>query len=193
MFSELIQLIVLFFVIVDPFMSMGLFFSATHALKAQDRNRVALIAISVAVILSALFLFFGEQVLTVLQIQLNNFQIAGGIILGLLGIQMVLGQAGQESEKFSQQNARAIAAVIGTPLLTGPATITTIIISTTKFGMLLTGIALAIVFLFTYLLLYFSPKVTKLLGPNVTKVITTLLGLITLVYGVAYIRTGLGF
>jgi len=192
MFSELIQLIVLFFVIVDPFMSMGIFFAATNKLKDFERNKVAIIAISVAIILSALFLFFGESVLPVLQIELNNFQIAGGIILGLLGIQMVLGHASQESEKFSANNARAIAAVIGTPLLTGPATITTIIVSTNKFGILLTGIALLIVFIITFLLLYFSPKITKLLGPNITKVITTLLGLITLIYGITYIKTGLG-
>ena len=56
--------------------------------------------------------------------------------------------------------------------------------------MLLTGIALTIIFAFTFLLLYFSPKVTKFLGPNITKVITTLLGIITIVYGVAYIKTG---
>lgn len=192
MFSELLQLVVLFIVIVDPLMSMGLFFTATNALKPKDRNKTAIIAISVAVGLSALFLFFGESVLNVLQISLKDFQIAGGIILGLLGVQMVLGQAGKESEKFSADNAKAIAAVIGTPLLTGPATITTIILSTTKYGMLITGISLAIVFTITFLLLYFSPKITKLFGPNITKVITTLLGMITLVYGVAYIKAGLG-
>jgi len=192
MISELIQLIVLFFVIVDPFMSMGIFFAATNTLKDKDRKKSAIIAVSIAAILSALFLFFGESVLHVLQIELTNFQIAGGIILGLLGIQMILGHAGQESEKFSANNARAIAAVIGTPLLTGPATITTIIISTNKFGILLPGIALLIIFIITFILLYFSPKITKLLGPNVTKVITTLLGLVTLIYGVTYIKTGLG-
>jgi multiple antibiotic resistance protein len=172
---------------------MGIFFAATNKLKDFERNKIAIIAVSVAVILSALFLFLGESVLDALQIELSNFQIAGGIILGLLGIQMVLGHAGQESDKFSANNAKAIAAVIGTPLLTGPATITTIIISTTKYGTLLTGIALLVVFLITFLLLYFSPKITKLFGPNITKVITTLLGLITLIYGVTYIKTGLGF
>jgi multiple antibiotic resistance protein len=193
MISELIQLTVLFFVIVDPFMSMGIFFAATNKLVPKERNKIAVIAVTVAVVLSALFLFFGEGVLSTLQIKLTDFQIAGGIILGLLGIQMVLGHAGQESDKFSANNAKAIAAVIGTPLLTGPATITTIIVSTAKYGLLLPAIALLIVFGITFLLLYFSPKVTKLLGPNITKVITTLLGLITLVYGVAYIKTGLGF
>ena len=191
MFSELIQLVVLFFVIVDPFMSMGIFYSATQTLKDKERHKIALIAVGVAVILSSLFLVFGMGVLNVLHLKLGDFQIAGGIILALLGIQMAIGHAGKETNKFSHQNARAIAAVIGTPLLTEPATITTIIISTSKFGILSTGPALAIVFVFTLLLLYFAPKITKILGPNITQVLTTLLGMVTLAYGVVYIKAGL--
>jgi len=192
MFGELIKLVVLFFVIIDPLMSAGLFFSATQNIKNNEKLRLVLISVGVAAILSALFLFFGTSVLDTLQINLTDFEIAGGIILTLLGIQMTIGRAGKESEKYTHENARAIASIIGTPLLTGPATITTIIISTSTYGILLTGLALLIVFLITFLLLYFSTKINKLVGPNITKVITTLLGLITLVYGVAYIKLGLG-
>lgn len=173
-------------------MSMGLFFSATQTLKDKERIKLVFIAIGIAVFLSGVFLFFGERVLGALQINLNDFQIAGGIILALLGIQMVLGRAGKESEKYTHEKARAIASIIGTPLLTGPATITTIIVSTATFGILLTGLALLIVFAITFGLLYFSGKINKFIGPNITQVITTLLGLITLIYGIVYIKAGFG-
>lgn len=193
MFSKLIQLVILFFVIVDPLMSMGIFFSATKNLKHKERLRLALTSVSVAIILSALFLIFGDGVLKIMNVGLDNFQVAGGIILALLGIQMAIGRAGKETEKFSHQNAKAIAAIIGTPLLAGPATITTIIISKVAVGMLVTGLALLIIFGITFLLLYFSERLTKFFGPNITQVITTLLGMVTLAYGVTYIKTGLGF
>lgn len=192
MFEHLLSLIILFFVVIDPFMSMGIFFAATSDFKNSKRKKSALIAISVAIGLSLLFLFFGTGVLNVLQIKFNNFQIAGGIVLGLLGIQMSIGQVRESSQKFSHKNARAIAAVIGTPLLTGPATITTIIVSTAQYGILITGLAMLIIFALTYLLLLFSDKITNHLGPNITQVITTLLGIVTLSYGVTYIVAGLG-
>jgi len=63
MLSDLIQLIVVFFVIVDPFMSTGIFYSATQNLRDKERHKIALIAVGVAVSLSALFLVFGGGVL----------------------------------------------------------------------------------------------------------------------------------
>ena len=172
-------------------MSMALFFSATKDLISKERTKIAIISVSVAAALSALFLIFGTNVLAIMHIELKDFQVAGGILLILLGIQMAIGKANED--KYSHQNAKAVAAIIGTPLLTGPATITTIIISKTNSGILLTGLALLIVFSFTFLLFYFSPKITKYLGPNITQVITTLLGMVTISYGVIFIRTGLGF
>ena len=153
-----------------------------------------MIAIVIAVLLSILFLFLGERVLSFMQVDLKSFQIAGGIILGLLGIQMVLGHSSTKktAKDYTKQNARAIAAVIGTPLLTGPATITTIIVSSAKYGIFTTGIALIVVFLITFLLLRFAPKIINLLGEDAIQVITTLLGIITLTYGVIFIKTGLG-
>lgn len=193
MLNSIIELVLLFFVLVDPPMSMGLFFSATKNLSPKERTKIAIIAVSIALGLSALFLFFGSNVLEVMHIELKDFQVAGGIILILLGIQMAIGRAIKESEKFSHQNAKAIAAIIGTPLLTGPATITAIIVSKASYGLTATGISLVIIFAFTFLLLYFSQKITKYLGPNITQVITTLLGMVTISYGVIFIRAGLGF
>jgi len=191
MFSEIFQLSILFFVIIDPLMSMGIFLSATHKLKTIEKRKIAFTALSVAVILSAIFLIFGDNVLNVMHISLKDFQIAGGIILGLLGIQMALGHSLKESDKFSHTNAKAIAAIIGTPLLTGPAAITTIIISVSTYGILITAISLAIVFLITLFLFYFSETITKLLGNNTIQVITTILGMLTLAYGIIYIKAGL--
>ncbi len=194
MFEHLIELVILLLVIVDPLMSTGIFYTATQKLKSEERNKIALIAISIAIVLSALFLFFGEGVLKVMQVDLKSFQIGGGVILGLLGIQMVLGRSSNKNteKEYSKENARAIASVIGTPLLTGPATITTIIVSTTNFGIVTTGFALIIVFLLTYLLLRFSPKIIGFLGQNAIQIITTLLGMLTLTYGVIYIKAGFG-
>lgn len=190
MFENLWQLVILFFVIFDPFVSMSVFFTATKELRNMERHKIAFWAIFVATIISVIFLLFGQETMTFMHISLTDLQAAGGIILALLGIKMALGHSLGETDKFSKTNAKAIAAIIGTPLLTGPAAITTIIISVAQYGIATTSLAVGIVLAFTALLLYFSPWLSKVLGKNATQVISTLMGIITLAWGIMFIKAG---
>jgi multiple antibiotic resistance protein len=137
--EAIIQLIILFFVIFDPFVSLAVFVIATQKISKEERNKTATLAVAVAFVLSFLVLFFGQNVLSWLSTTLDDFRVAGGIILALLGIKMATGHSLVESGKLEQGSARAVAAIIGTPLLTGPAAITTIIIATNDYGRMITG------------------------------------------------------
>lgn len=190
---ELIQLIILFVVIFDPALSLGIFATATKHLKTKEKAKIALLAIGVAAGLSYVFLFFGTGVLTLFKTTIDNFRVAGGIILMILGINMVLGRSSQELEKTKQSSAAGVAAIIGTPLLTGPAAITAILISAEEFGKTSTGLAVGIVLAATGILLFFAEKVLLHIGPTSIRVLSTLLGLVTLSWGVEFIRAGLGF
>ncbi|MEM3341817.1 MAG: MarC family protein, partial [Thermoplasmata archaeon] len=52
MWESLIALIVLFFVIFDPFMSLAVFFSATKHLSRHHRTQVAIMSVGVALVIS---------------------------------------------------------------------------------------------------------------------------------------------
>ncbi|MFH1174597.1 MAG: MarC family protein [archaeon] len=189
--EHLWQLIILFFVIFDPVMSFALFFTATKPLAAKHRNKTAVYAILVAGALSYLVLFFGEGLLQLFNTPLSDFKIAGGIILGILGIKMVLGQAIIEPDD-QKRTSYAVAVVIGTPLITGPAAITAIIIAVHDFGMAVTGVAIGIILIFTLLLFLFSSLIRKHIGYTFIQIISTILGLITVAWGVTFVRAGLG-
>jgi multiple antibiotic resistance protein len=188
MMIDIFQLVILFFVIYDPLASLAVFLSATKRMHTKERLRVGLYAILVAGTLSYLVLFLGAELLRLFSTTLDEFRIAGGIILSILGVHMALGK-GITDGHFKERSGKAIASIIGTPLLTGPAAITAILISTADYGRVITGIALTIVLLFTCILFLVAGKVRRFFGS--IQVITTILGLITLAWGVKFIIIGL--
>ncbi|MFT4305235.1 MAG: MarC family protein, partial [Candidatus Woesearchaeota archaeon] len=122
-------------------------------------------------------------------------RIAGGIILALLGIKMALGlTVSKNIDEFkSNKEHSGIASIIATPLISGPACITTILVTSIDFGKLITGLALSFVLLLTASLLFISIFVKKSsFGETGIKVTTTIMGMITLAWGVSFILTGLG-
>ena len=58
--QALLQLVILFFVIVDPLASFSVFLVASSSMKREVRRRVALYAISLAALLSGFVLIFGD-------------------------------------------------------------------------------------------------------------------------------------
>lgn len=189
---EFLQLLILFFVIFDPLLSMTVYVAATRKLEPLYKKKVAIYAILVAGSLSLLFLLFGNSLLTLFNTNLHDFRIAGGIVLGLLGIKMTLGQGEKETEKAESNSAMGIASIIGTPLLTGPAAITAIIVSSADYGKITTGLALAIILALTLIIFLLSEKLTRVLGKTGIHIMSTILGLITLSWGVMFIKAGLG-
>jgi len=192
MFENLLQLIILFFVIFDPLASLVIFLVSTTRLRDFEKRKVATLAVLVAGSLSFAVLIFGNTLLTLFDTSIMDLRVAGGIILGILGLKMVLGQSLTDTEGMKADSSLAIASIIGTPLLTGPATITTIMIAMNDFGRLQTGIAIFVVLSLTALIFYNAARIEKILGKTAIRVISTILGLITLAWGVKYIRLGLG-
>jgi len=193
MFENLIQLIILFVVIIDPLASFAVFAVATDTMKEGERRRTAILAILVAAVISGLVLLLGEQLLDLFNTDIQNFKVAGGVILLIFGIQMSLGMSLFEVEKKEGNSTAAIASLIATPLLTGPATISTIIITSHDYGIFSTGLAIGIVLAFSAGLLLLSGKISNKIGKMPIQVMSTIMGLITLAWGVMFIRDGLGF
>ncbi len=192
MLYTLLQLVILFFVIFDPLLSFIVFFGATAGMSPAEKRKTALLAVTVAFTISLLCLITGEGVLKLFNTTIDDFKIAGGIVLGLLGIKMALGQGSSDIIMGKGKSSRAIASLIATPLITGPAAITAIIITVHDYGRILTAIAILIVMLIILILFLQAPRITRLAGETAMQVISTIMGLITLSWGVMFIKSGLG-
>lgn len=188
---DFIKLFVLFFVIFDPLMSFTVFFSATKDMRPKERSKTAMLSVLVAGILSALVWLLGAQLLNIFNTDLNDFKVAGGIVLGLLGIKMVMGQPLTENKDMKNRSAQAVAAIIGTPLLTGPAAITAIIIATEEHGHALSGLAILSVLIITVVIFLQASRIRKFMPDTFVQVTSTILGLINVAWGVMFITDGL--
>jgi multiple antibiotic resistance protein len=192
MFSTTIKLIILFFVIFDPLMSLAVFVSATKGMNTPDKRRTAIHGVLVAFAISFAVLLLGQKLLALFSTNLDDLRVGGGIVLGLLGIRMALGQSVTESAATEETSSRAVAAIIGSPLLTGPAAITAIIISAQDHGMIPSGIAIFFVLLVTTFVFLQATRIERIIGKTVIQVFSTILGLISLSWAISFIRDGLG-
>ena len=190
MHFELVQLVILFFVIFDPPASLLVFFTSTRTLTHAERTRTGIYAVLIAAGLSFTVLFAGEALLALFNTSIDEFRIAGGIILALLGIRMTFGSPLLNIEHSKNNKGMALSALIATPFLTGPAAITAIIVSTRDFGYFLTSASITIVLCVTALMFHFSEFFNRT-GKTPIQVLSTIFGLVTLSWGVRFVIDGL--
>jgi len=176
------------FVILDPILSIPIFTSMTKGQPPAEINKQALIAVAVAGLLLYLFLFFNFFIFDILGITMSSFQIAGGILLFILGMQMALGIDIGKSKGPSPSVAGVI---IGTPLLCGPGAITTVILLSKEYGILVPAIAITLCLAATWIVLRFSSHIQRVLGDCITDIMARVLGMLVAAIAVKIITDGI--
>jgi multiple antibiotic resistance protein len=176
------------FIILDPLLSVPVFAAMTKGQTAAEIHKQAFIAVSVAGGLMYLFLVFNTAIFTILGLNFPAFQIAGGIILFLLGLQEALGI---ELGHCKEHTATAAGVVIGTPLLCGPGTITTVMLLSKEYGLLIPFVAITLSLLATWLILYYAEGIQRILGDVVTDIMGKVLGMLVAAIAVKIIASGI--
>ncbi len=175
------------FIILDPILSVPIFAAMTKGLNPKEIHKQAFIAVAVAGALMYLFLIFNRMIFDVLGLNMPSFQIAGGILLFLLGIQEALGI---EIGHCKEHSKTAAGVVIGTPLLCGPGTITTVMLLSRDYGILVPFIAITLALFATWLVLYYAEKIQRILGEVVTDIMGKVLGMLVAAIAVKIIASG---
>lgn len=196
---EIISAAFALFIILDPLLSVSMFINLTQNLSKKEMIKQAFIATSVAGVLMIVFLLFNNILFDILGIEIESFKIAGGIILFILGLQIVLGlniggsSAGHKSlsspERVGKKSMAGV--IIGTPIMCGPGAITTVMIFGTQNGIVMTLLSIITALLFIWLILVFSSKITKLLGETVIVILSKIVGLLLTAIAVHTIWDGI--
>ena len=176
------------FIILDPLLSVPVFAAMTKGQPAAEIHKQAFIAVAVAGGLMYLFLIFNKMIFDILGLNLPSFQIAGGILLFLLGIQYALGI---EFGHCKDHAKTAVGVVIGTPLLCGPGTITTVMLLSRDYGILIPFVAITLSLIATWLVLYYSEFIQRILGDVVTDIMGKVLGMLVAAIAVKIIASGI--
>lgn len=177
------------FIILDPLLSVPIFATMTKGQTSPEIHKQAFIAVAVAGSLMYIFLIFNTAIFSLLGLSLPAFQIAGGIILFLLGLQEALGIELGHSKGHATTSAAGV--VIGTPILCGPGTITTVMLLSKDYGLLIPFIAITLSLLATWLILYYAEGIQRILGDVVTDIMGKVLGMLVAAIAVKIIASGI--
>ncbi len=191
-FSSFLFSFITLFVVMDPFSTMPVFISMTRKFSETERTATVTKATVVAGVLVFLFLFFGTSLLDVMGISVESFQIAGGLVLGLLGLQLVLDfSLGKENAAQTS----SVALVIATPLLTGPGVLTAVILLNAQQGLVVTGAAALASLAASWLFIRYSYAFKRALGErgdNFMHILSKIMGLLVVALAVEFVRKGFG-
>jgi len=190
MIVELLQSMITFLIVMDPVASMAVFIYLTKRFSSEQKFKAANKAVIVAGVLAFVFIFLGEPLLGLMGITFNSFKVAGGIVLFLLGLEMILNFS-ISKEKAKDYNVAAV--VIATPLITGPGVITTSILLVDRIGLILTSISALVSLFATWIILREGEKIKEILGQNTLDVISKIMGLIVASVGINFIISVFGF
>ncbi len=188
--------------IVNPIGVVPFFIHFTRNFTPAQRRKTARIAATTAFLVIAISAVLGLQILEFFGISLASFQVGGGLLLLMSAIQMLNAQpaeskASDVDEGASRADAGASIAVVPLtiPLLTGPASISTVVIYAEKTAnvwqlAVLVGYGL-IIGLATWLSLSAAGKIGKVLGQTGINVMTRLMGLVLAAIAVEVMSDGL--
>ncbi|MGB9676978.1 MAG: MarC family protein, partial [Candidatus Ratteibacteria bacterium] len=159
----------------------------THKFDLKKKKEVLFISILICFIIGVLFLHFGEFLFKYLKISFSDFLIASGIILLIFSITEFIGV-----NQFKVEEEELAVVPLAIPLLAGPAFLTTILISKNFYGRQITLISLFLNIVFAYFILYFSQKISDVIGKTGIKGLIKILSLFLAALAIKFIREGIG-
>jgi multiple antibiotic resistance protein len=184
------------FIIVDPLGNIPIFVGLTEQMTSDYRKKVYNTAVIVGLVLLLVFAFTGTEILKLFGITLESFEIAGGLLLLIISIRILI--SGTKEKVESPESVGAVPIAI--PLLVGPGAITTTIITLQSYQdvqpngpFIAVGIAVSavvIVLALTWVILRFTNGLYKFLGKTGALVIARVMALLIAAIAVQYILTG---
>jgi len=194
-----------FFAIMNPIANTPIFLGLTAADSPAMQRRIAGKAVLTAFVLVAIFALAGKAIFTLFGITLPAFRIMGGILVALIGYQMLHGEpssvhhpapGGGTDPPPDDGAALGIAITpLAIPILAGPGTIATAMSLSAGDGVggvLITLAAFAALCVITYLFFVYGERLVRFLGPSGLSVVTRIMGLILAVIGVQMLLAGIG-
>jgi multiple antibiotic resistance protein len=178
------------FVAVDAIGNIPLFVSMVEGMNKKARQKIVVDSVITATAVAILFMFIGKWVLRLIGITIPDFQIAGGALLFIISVRLLL-PGGQKWLPFNSHDKDAGVFPLGTPLITGPAVLTTTLMMLDSFGILPTFVSLVINMLIVWVTLAKADAIIVLMGQNGTRAFSKVMYILLAAIGVMMVRRGI--
>lgn len=192
MLEDYITAFLKFFVILDPIGVLPIFLLLSEKLPKRKRLQAGHHTLMVSAGLLIVFIFLGASLLEFLGISMGSFQIAGGIILLVIGLKIVLGLRLGIEQKHAESYDFAVVPM-ATPLIVGPGAITTVIILVVRYGYLVVFTASFLNLLVFALIFRYADRLYAVLGHQGSQVFSRIMGILLTASAIEFIRQGVLF
>jgi multiple antibiotic resistance protein len=189
------------FFLVDPFAALPTFLAVTAGDDARERRATARKASITAFVVLSAFAIAGQYIFRMFGITLPAFEIAGGIILLVIGLDMLNAKRSPTQETGPEAQAAVVkedAGIVplGIPMLAGPGSITSVMVLVGQAQgqwTLLAAILGAILFtaVICFLVLGNSDRVARMLGETGIRILVRIMGLLLVALAVQYFVNGM--
>jgi multiple antibiotic resistance protein len=188
------------FFLVDPFAALPTFLAVTAGQDNAKRVRTARKASLTAFVILTAFALAGSYIFKLFDITLPAFEIAGGIILLLIGLEMLQAKRSATQETHPETEAASTkddAGIVpmGIPMLAGPGAITSVMVlvgqAQTRWQMVAILLAIAITAAICFVVLGSATRVATVLGETGIRILVRIMGLLLVALAVQYFVNGM--
>mgnify|MGYP001615062351 FL=1 len=175
------------FVAIEPFSNVTTFIALTQGFTKPQRRKVVRASLLTASAAVTTFLFIGKGIFMTLGISVSDFLVAGGLLLLVVAILIMLG-----FERIGRWPKDEVGVVpLGTPLIAGPAVLTTMLILLDTQGVAPTMLAFLVNMALMWWLFVKADWLIRTLGVGGTRAISRLNGLLLAAIAVMMVRRGI--
>lgn len=184
--KKLLDTFIPLFVAIDIFAVLPVFLSLTEGLKAERKRHIIRQSVLTALFVSIAFAAFGKGIFGVLGIEVDDFKVAGGLVLLVLATLELTRRDGRV-----RPSETAGVVPIGVPLIVGPAVLTTVLVLIDNYGVSFTLISLVLNLIIVWLSFLSAQRIVRFMGRNGVIALSKIMALLLASIAVKMIRLGI--
>ena len=184
--KEILTIFMVLFGVIDIIGNIPIIIDLRQKAGHVQSEKASLIAGFILII----FLFVGEQLLSIIGIDVHSFAVAGSLIIFFIALEMILGIKIYKEDK-NPLNATVFP--LAFPLIAGPGSLTTLLSLKAAYSNANIIVAIIINMFFIYIVLKGSSKIEKIIGENGIGIIRKIFGVVLLAISIKLFTTNIKF
>jgi multiple antibiotic resistance protein len=196
------QILISLFSILNPILAITIYLDITDGMSKEDKRKIAVVCATTVFVLLTGFLFIGQLLLSMLNVHDYSINLAGGLVVLLIGILMITGPVEPEAEqpheavKYSKDKLISLGiSPLALPMVVGPAAIVMVMLYGKEVHGIVGKVAvtgvLAVISLMVFGTLMAADYIAKGIGKVGLVVLTKIMGLIISAVAVEMMINGL--
>lgn len=189
---SIISTAILLFFILDPFGNVPLVLSILKNTNKEEHTKIIIRETLIGLLILLIFLFFGENFLSVFHLETHSITIAGAIIFFIISLKMIFPDPNNELFVLKKGDSPLVVP-IAMPMIAGPAAIATLLVlaKTNEDNTSSLFISLLLAWFFSSLILISAPKLYKILKEKGLSALEKLMGMLLLIMAVQMFIDGI--